>query len=203
MPRKTHPLGPRKVPQQARSADMVATILEAATRVLRKHSLEGFNTNRVAATAGVSIGSLYQYFPNKDALMAALIERVQQHHNASFEKRLLAVQGQSLDAALAGLVEFCIEQQFTDPVFAAAIDHEERRLTLAQVQFASLQNILNGTERLFHSHGVPAPRVAAADCISIAKALVEAEPHPSPDLADRIRHALIGYLRERGVQSIP
>lgn len=181
----------------------MATILEAATRVLRKYSLEGFNTNRVAATAGVSIGSLYQYFPNKDALMAALIEHVQQQLRSSFEKRLQAVQGKSLEVALTGLASFCVEQQFTDPVFAAAIDHEERRLTLAQVQFASRQSILNGLERLFQSHGVPTPRVAAADCIAIAKALVEAEPHPSPDLADRIRRALSGYLRERGLEATP
>ncbi|MBZ2177772.1 MAG: TetR/AcrR family transcriptional regulator [Acidobacteriota bacterium] len=182
---------------------MVATILEAATRVLRKYSLEGFNTNRVAATAGVSIGSLYQYFPNKDALMAALIEHVQQQLRISFEKRLLAVQGKSLEVALTGLAEFCVEQQFTDPVFAAAIDQEERRLTLAQVQFASRQSILNGLEGLFQSYGVPTSRVAAADCIAIAKALVEAEPHPSADLADRIRRAVSGYLRERGLEATP
>lgn len=135
--------------------------------------------------------------------MAALIEHVQQQLRISFEKRLLAVQGKSLEVALTGLAEFCVEQQFTDPVFAAAIDQEERRLTLAQVQFASRQSILNGLEGLFQSYGVPTSRVAAADCIAIAKALVEAEPHPSADLADRIRRAVSGYLRERGLEATP
>ena len=52
-------------------------ILAAAARVLARESLAGFNTNRVAEVAGVSVGSLYQYFPNKAALVAALIEREQ------------------------------------------------------------------------------------------------------------------------------
>jgi AcrR family transcriptional regulator len=66
---------PRKKPSQARAADTVEMILTAAARVLATHSLAGFNTNRVAALAGVSVGSLYQYFPNKDALVAVLIAR--------------------------------------------------------------------------------------------------------------------------------
>lgn len=47
---------------------MLATLLEAAAQVLEAKGLEGFNTNAVAERAGVSIGSLYQYFPSKDAL---------------------------------------------------------------------------------------------------------------------------------------
>ncbi|MFN5165613.1 MAG: TetR/AcrR family transcriptional regulator, partial [Pseudomonadota bacterium] len=70
-------LRPRKSPRQVRSADTVETILAAAARVLERESLAGFNTNRVAAVAGVSVGSLYQYFPNKSALIAALIDRQQ------------------------------------------------------------------------------------------------------------------------------
>jgi AcrR family transcriptional regulator len=54
---------------------MVDSILDAAARVLRKHGYEEATTNRVAEVAGVSVGSLYQYFPNKEALVHALIER--------------------------------------------------------------------------------------------------------------------------------
>ena len=65
----------RKSPRQQRSADTVEALLTAAARVLERESLAGFNTNRVAEVAGVSVGSLYQYFPNKSALIAALIDR--------------------------------------------------------------------------------------------------------------------------------
>lgn len=62
----------RKQPRQARSSDLVAAILEAATQVLAEVGAERFTTARVAERAGVSIGSLYQYFPNKAAVLFQL-----------------------------------------------------------------------------------------------------------------------------------
>ncbi|MGZ3416487.1 MAG: TetR/AcrR family transcriptional regulator [Polyangiales bacterium] len=68
------PIHARKRPSQARSKQTVAFILEGAARVFRR---EGFaaTTNRIAEAAGVSIGTLYEYFPNKEALLVALAER--------------------------------------------------------------------------------------------------------------------------------
>src|SRR5271155_3486387 len=62
----------RKRPKQARSTELVATILEAATQVLAKEGAQRFTTARVAEKAGVSVGSLYQYFPNKAAILFRL-----------------------------------------------------------------------------------------------------------------------------------
>jgi AcrR family transcriptional regulator len=62
----------RKQPQQSRSAQLVADILEAASRVLVRHGAYNFTTARVAEAAGVSVGSLYQYFPNKEAILFRL-----------------------------------------------------------------------------------------------------------------------------------
>src|SRR5690349_24884202 len=62
----------RKQPKQARSADLVATILEASIQVLAKEGAARFTTVRVAEKAGVSVGSLYQYFPNKAAILFRL-----------------------------------------------------------------------------------------------------------------------------------
>ena len=66
---------PRKMPRQARSQAMVEAILEATARVLAERGYTGTNTNVVAERAGVSVGSVYQYFPNKDSLVTALHER--------------------------------------------------------------------------------------------------------------------------------
>jgi AcrR family transcriptional regulator len=66
---------PRKRPRQARSRATVDSVLEATARVLVKRGFDGLTTNLVAEAAGVSIGSLYQYFPNKAALVGALIEK--------------------------------------------------------------------------------------------------------------------------------
>ena len=62
----------RKQPQQARSAELVAAVLDAAVQVLAKEGVQRFTTARVAEKAGVSVGSLYQYFPNKAAILFRL-----------------------------------------------------------------------------------------------------------------------------------
>src|SRR6202035_1641243 len=62
----------RKRPKQARSTELVSTILEAAAQVLAKEGAPRFTTARVAERAGVSVGSIYQYFPNKAAILFRL-----------------------------------------------------------------------------------------------------------------------------------
>jgi AcrR family transcriptional regulator len=72
---KKVPISPRKNPKQSRSRSLVDSAVEAAARVLSRLGYDATSTNRVAETAGISIGSLYQYFPNKDALIGAVIDR--------------------------------------------------------------------------------------------------------------------------------
>ncbi|MBX3217400.1 MAG: TetR family transcriptional regulator [Labilithrix sp.] len=70
--RRTPQISTRKEPQQARSNDLVATALRAAVQVLAKEGAQRFTMARVAEKAGVSVGSLYQYFPNKAAILFRL-----------------------------------------------------------------------------------------------------------------------------------
>ncbi|MBI5128269.1 MAG: TetR family transcriptional regulator [Rhodopseudomonas palustris] len=70
--RRSASLSSRKQPSQARSADLVAAILDAAVQVLAKEGAQRFTTARVAEKAGVSVGSLYQYFPNKASILFRL-----------------------------------------------------------------------------------------------------------------------------------
>ncbi|WP_445152437.1 TetR/AcrR family transcriptional regulator [Baekduia sp. Peel2402] len=72
MPARTHP---RKAPRQARSRLTVEALLDAAAQVFERHGYAAGTTNRIAERAGVSIGSLYQYYPNKDAILVALVEQ--------------------------------------------------------------------------------------------------------------------------------
>lgn len=68
-------LAPRKSPAQARARETVEAILEAAVDLFSTRGYARTSTNHVAARAGVSVGSLYQYFPNKDAILTALLAR--------------------------------------------------------------------------------------------------------------------------------
>jgi AcrR family transcriptional regulator len=67
---------PRKAPAQRRSRETVARILDAAARILIADGYAAASTNRIAEEAGLSPGSLYQYFPNKDAIVVATVERM-------------------------------------------------------------------------------------------------------------------------------
>ncbi|MGC4952267.1 TetR/AcrR family transcriptional regulator [Actinomadura citrea] len=85
-------LSPRRTPSQDRSRRTVERILEAATRVLSEHGYDGASTNRIAKAAGVGNGSLYQYFPNKDAIVIAVLDR--------FADRLADRLGEEIEATM-------------------------------------------------------------------------------------------------------
>ncbi|MDP9991098.1 AcrR family transcriptional regulator [Variovorax boronicumulans] len=70
--RRSTPISSRRQPKQARSADLLGAILQAAIQVLAKEGVHRFTTTRVAERAGVSVGSVYQYFPNKASILFRL-----------------------------------------------------------------------------------------------------------------------------------
>lgn len=106
---------PRKRPRQARSKATVDTILEATSRVLVKQGFDRLSTNAVAAAAGVSIGSLYQYFPNKEALVSALIDRHMEEMNSAILAELTRVAKLPLAEAARCVVELTIRAHAIDP----------------------------------------------------------------------------------------
>jgi len=106
---------PRKRPRQNRAKATVDSILEATARVLVKHGFDGLTTNGVASAAGVSIGSLYQYFPNKEALVSALLERHMEDMNASVLAELTRVANLPIAEAARRVVELTIKAHAVDP----------------------------------------------------------------------------------------
>jgi AcrR family transcriptional regulator len=195
-------IAPRKSPRQIRSQATVSAILDAAARVLAKESLQGFNTNRVAEVAGVSVGSLYQYFPNKAGLIVALIEQAQSELAAALEAAVQSADGLPLEDSLRALVRVAIEQQYGQPLLAAALDHEERRLPVQHAVGQAERRILFSVEVLLKRHAAALsstlPGTAARDCLVVTKSLVESDSavtkRPPPDLENRIVRALLGYL---------
>lgn len=82
--------GMRRAPRQKRSRETAAAIVEAAARVFAELGLEQATTNRIAEVAGVSVGSLYQYYPDKHALLTAIFER----ESTRLEQVLLRIFGE-------------------------------------------------------------------------------------------------------------
>ncbi|MCA9533836.1 MAG: TetR/AcrR family transcriptional regulator [Myxococcales bacterium] len=87
------PLTPRRKPQQARSRELVRAIAMACERILAEEGAEALTTNRIAEVAGVNIGSLYRYFPNKEAVIAEVYELQLQDLAAQYEDAWEAAQG--------------------------------------------------------------------------------------------------------------
>lgn len=132
MPRKARS-GQKRRPLQRRSRDTVDVIVRATAQILSREGPGRITTNRVAETAGVSIGSLYQYFPDKEALVA----EVRRRYDDAFRDRMLALVGEIGALPLPQAIERCVRALIAahadDPglhnaVSAAGIAEPERRL---------------------------------------------------------------------------
>jgi AcrR family transcriptional regulator len=194
---------PRKRPLQTRSQQTVDDILEASTRILERDGLAGFTTNAVAERAGVSIGSLYQYFPNKDALAVALIEREQQALVDQLADAVAAAAGATLEAGLRILLTAALAGHRRKPRMTAALDHEEARLpisaTLAAYQSALDFQLVVFLRWHFETAAETHLLQRAKTVRVIAQSVIDAHVSgKSPDfdlaLAEALR-AVSGYLR--------
>ncbi|MDQ8732764.1 TetR/AcrR family transcriptional regulator [Bradyrhizobium sp. LHD-71] len=94
----------RKSPTQARATQTVDAILEAATQILQSDGEERLTTNRIAERAGVSIGSLYQYFADKEAIVEAIAERERSKIVATIVKSLSEVEAADSESAVREVV---------------------------------------------------------------------------------------------------
>jgi AcrR family transcriptional regulator len=106
---------PRKQATQARAVGTVDVILKATARILMKEGYDHASTNKIAAAAGVSIGSLYQYFPSKEALVAALAERHIQDMKAILREKVPRLLALPFEEAIEQVVRLMVEAHAVDP----------------------------------------------------------------------------------------
>lgn len=123
MPRKRS-TSPRKLPQQDRSRLTVEAILEATTRILTEEGYDKANTNRIAERAGISIGSLYQYFPNKESLMAALMDQHSNEIAALVESKLQNLFDVPPEVAIPELIRAVIAAHAINPCLHQVLSEE-------------------------------------------------------------------------------
>ena len=117
---------PRKEPRQDRAKATVDAILAATARILVKDGYDRASTNRIAEAAGVSVGSLYQYFPSKEALVAALVDRHSNELLQFLKQRALAY---TPDAPLRTVVREVVHAM----VEAHRVDPKLHRVLMEQV----------------------------------------------------------------------
>lgn len=126
--RRRPPITPRKQPRQRRSIALVEDVLEAAVRVLRREGAARFTTVRVAAEAGVSVGSLYQYFPSKEALVAALVERHRTRVMGLVLDRIAAHADSSPEVAVRAIVRGIVEAHGADRALHRVLSEQIPRI---------------------------------------------------------------------------
>jgi len=194
---------PRKLPRQERAAATVAAILEAAARILETHGLEAYTTNAVAELAGASIGSLYQYFPNKAALTQALIAREE-------AVLLLELQGLLANAEasdlLRGVIRVATVHQLRRPALARLLDAAEAQLPQREEE-GDLERVLGAVfERCIPSHCTALEPRAAQDLFAIIHGMVDEAGHRGEAdpaaLGLRVERAVFGYLAAFGVPAV-
>jgi AcrR family transcriptional regulator len=191
-------LSPRKSPAQSRAALTVQAILEGAANILERQGFEGYTTNEIAARAGVSIGSLYQYFPNKDAVTIALIER---EMVGMVDEVVAALTLTPPRRALQEAIRASVRNQVRRPQLARLLDFEEFRLAPLMPTLRAAKVIRDSLEAFFRERfglSVSAAEAAAVDVVEIAKAINYASGRrgevDAASLARSIEAAVFGYL---------
>jgi AcrR family transcriptional regulator len=189
---------PRKQPRQARAQHTVNAIIEASARILEEQGHGGFTTNAVAELAGASIGTLYQYFPDKDALLGALIARETSRLVEEVEAASMVATGRG---ALDGVIEAAVRHQVRRPRLARLLDFEEARLPLdADTQLVRAKIVTLLADILSRPDLPQQPDIpsASSDVLAIIRGLLDAagergEEGQAP-LIVRVRRAVLGYL---------
>lgn len=187
---------PRKTPRQARAAVTVDAILDATAHILREGGLAGLTTNAIAERAGVSIGSLYQYFPGKEALLCALIRR--KRAGMLLALRSVTTGAMSLEQAVEAFIAEGIAHQAGDPALSLALTYAEQTLPIQPETAALKAAIIAEVSVMLAQHGIEDPDVAARDIVALSRGMADHAglygERFETSLLRRIKRAVLGYL---------
>lgn len=199
---------PRKHASQERSRATVDALIEATTRILVREGFDGASTNRIAEKAGVSIGSLYQYYPCKEALVAAVIDRHNQQLMQIVRDALAAVAAEPIETAVRKLVAAAIDAHRLDPklhrVLAEQIPRTGRLKDVEafnRENYALMKAYLEGHRDELRTVDVG---LAAFVCVTSVEALTHSAVLHRPEilsdeavgtLVDEVTRLVVGYLK--------
>jgi AcrR family transcriptional regulator len=195
-PAKT--LNPRKTPLQSRSRATCDAVLEAAARILETEGRQAFTTNHVAELAGISVGSLYQYFPGKEAIVAVLVRQLRQEMLNDFEEAVRQSEGANLTIAARALVRAAVRHHLRRPALAQVLEREEMDLPLDEETMRLKQRLRELVVGVLAERGIEDAPMAAFDLIAMCHGMVEAAVQSGErdfdHLCLRLDRAVLGYL---------
>ena len=200
---------PRKSASQERSRLTVDVLLDATARVLMKESYDRASTNKIAAVAGVSIGSLYQYFPSKEALVAAVIDR---HVHEMFQvvrDALVKVATRPVEVAARELVSVKIDAHRVNPKLHGVLAEQVPRTGRLENIEAINREVYALVRAYLEAHrdelDVRDPDIAAFICVTAVEALTHAAVVRRPEsltdekaerLVDDVTRLVVRFLRK-------
>lgn len=175
----------RRVPKTAHAAFTVDAILISVERILEQHGPEALTTNRIADVAGVSIGTLYQYFPNKDALVGALQDRYNEDTIARVRAALVGCETLSMNIVIARVAEAVLSAHSAQrPIHRWLMEwrtlaggHERYRQTLD-----ALVDVIANFLVARPDVTIDDPRAAAFVLVHTVKGLIEAVSERGSDI---------------------
>jgi AcrR family transcriptional regulator len=167
---------PRKSPRQARAKATVDAIVEATTQVLLADGYDRFTTARAAERAGVSVGSLYQYFPNKAALASAVIDRCCENFLIAFES---AVAHQAtLADCISAIIDFAFVSHHITPELHRIVNELAPRIGVADRTQMVSRATAKAIESMLRKHADEiSPEVDLDVAATIIETMLEALAH--------------------------
>jgi len=177
---------PRKSASQERSRLTVNALLEATTRVLVKEGYDRASTNKIAAVAGVSIGSLYQYYPSKEALVAAVSERHSHEVLQLIRNALVKVAARPIEVAAREFVSVAIDAHRVNPKLHRVLAEQVPRIGRLENVEAINQDVFALIRGYLDSHrdeiSVADLDLAAFICVTAVDALTHAAVLRRPEI---------------------
>ena len=198
-------LRPRKQPRQARSRELVERVLAASARVFADDGYAAATTNKIAEQAGVSVGSLYQFFPHKAALLQALRERIMARMGVGLSAVFDASDALSLPQLIDRVFAVFQATEAERPGMLSVLYQEQsaRQMRPGQGHTQGVQTELFGTIEVwlarYLARQAPAlsperRRVVAQMCVHLTSGLFLAPPDGRPLFEAEVRAALLAYL---------
>lgn len=157
---KAEARSPRKAPAQSRSRALVDAIFEAAIRILPKVGADGLTTTRVAEAAGVSVGSFYQYFADRDSLLFAMMKAGVERQTERYLQALDSPAGASIEEAVALRVDFAFDLFLADRAAVRELYRRAPELSLLPMLYEFRSQVV---DRLANEIGRYAPGLTEAD----------------------------------------